>query len=141
MQVDELRQILIAKIHESAAKGDEQDVATVMSHARAALIALSHHSADGIVALQDLTVNTSTAALILGRHPEYVRYLIRQGHLPATKENGGFRIGLPIIADFMARGMQAKPPGIVSPLGLYEIWNIAQSFPVLGVGSAESRDD
>ena len=139
MQVDELRQKLIAKIHESAAKGDEQDVAAVMSHARAALIALTHHPANGAVALQDLTVNTSTAALILGRHPEYVRYLIRQGQLPATKENGGFRIRLPVIADFLAVGMQAKQPGMGSPQRLWEIGNI--SFPLLGGGYEASKED
>ena len=107
MQVAKLRQRLIGKMAESAVVGDEVTAAVMLGHARAALVALAHHPDDQEVALGDLTVSTKTAALILGLHPEYVRFLMRRGRLEATKENGEYRIALHHIADFTVVGMQS----------------------------------
>ena len=107
MQVAELRQRLIGKMAESAVVGDEAAAAVMLGHARAALVALAQHPEDKEVSLAELTVGAKTAALILGLHPEYVRFLIRRGRLDATKENGEYTISLNNIADFTVAGMQS----------------------------------
>jgi len=62
--------------------------------------------ADIDVDVEELTVGTRTAALIMGLHPEYVRFLIRTKELHATKINGEFRIRLPEVVRFMEIGTQ-----------------------------------
>ena len=37
----------------------------------------------------------------MGIHPEHVRFLVRQGRLQASKENGEIRITLPDLMNFM----------------------------------------
>ena len=119
MQVAELRQRLIGKMAESAVVGDEAAAAVMLGHARAALVALAQHPEDKEVSLAELTVGAKTAALILGLHPEYVRFLIRRGRLEATKDNGEYRISLPHIADFTVAGMESfsREAAILSHLG------------------------
>ena len=107
MLVTELRQRLMEKVAQVSSEGDEATTATVLAHARAALIALARYPGDGDIALHELTVGTRTAALILGLHPEYVRFLIRRGRLQGKKEDGEYRIPLHDIADFAATGMQS----------------------------------
>ena len=106
MQVSEVRRRLLEKIDETASAGDEDEVAAVLSLARAALVALAEHPRDTEVTLQELTVGTKTAAVILGLHPEYVRHLVRRGRLQATKEHGELRIPLSHIGDFTMTGMR-----------------------------------
>ncbi len=107
MRVSELRRRLLHRVDEAANTGDEETAAVVLAHARAALVALAQQPGNSEVELHDLTVGTRTAALILGLHPEYVRYLIRGGRIPAKKENGEFRIALSDIGDFTTGGMQS----------------------------------
>ena len=107
MRVSELRRRLLLRVEQAANTGDEDTAAVALAYARAALVALAQQSGDGEVELHDLTVGTRTAALILGLHPEYVRYLIRRGRLQAKKENGEFRIALSDIGDFTVGGMQS----------------------------------
>ena len=102
MLVADLRQRVLEKVEQAATGGDEEGAAVALAHARAVLVALVRHREDDNLTLQDLTVGTGTAALILGMHPEYVRNLIRQDELPATKENAEFRIALSAVSDFMA---------------------------------------
>ncbi len=103
MQVAELRRRLAEKIQQAATGGDEETIATMLEYGRAVLITLSQHLDDAEVTLQDLFVGTKTAALILGLHPEHVRFLVRQGRLDATKENGGIRITLSDLMNYMNR--------------------------------------
>ena len=105
MQVSKLRQRILKTVEEAAAAGDEGTAAVVSAYARATLVALAQYSENSDIALQDLTVGTETAALILGLHPRYVGYLIRRGHLRSKKEDGEFRIALSDIAGFTMTGM------------------------------------
>jgi len=107
MRVFELRRRLLQRVGEAASTGDEDTAAVALGYARAALVALAQQPGDRDVELHDLTVGTRTAALILGLHPEYVRYLIRRGRLQAKKENGEFRIAISEIGDFTDGGMQS----------------------------------
>ena len=109
MLVADVRNRLLEKVGQVAAGGDEDDIAKVMAYARAVLIALARHASDGEVALPDLEVETRSAALILGLHPEYIRFLVRQGRLQAKKENGEFRIALSDVVDHLVTRM--KSPG------------------------------
>jgi hypothetical protein len=104
MLVAELRQRLAERVGQAVTSGDREDIATVLEYVRAVLIALAQRPEDEEFVLQDVAVDTRTAALILRLHPEHVRYLIRQEKLPAVKENGEFRVALPDIADFTASG-------------------------------------
>ena len=103
MEVAELRRRLAEKIHQVATGGDEESIATMLEYGRAVLIVLSQHPDDTEVRPHDLIVGTKTAALILGLHPEHVRFLVRQGRLQATKENGEIRITLSDVMNFMNR--------------------------------------
>ena len=107
MQVSELRRRVLQRVEEAVNTGDEATTAAVLTHARAALVALTQQPGEREVALHDLTVGTRTAALILGLHPEYVRYLIRRGRLQAQKENGEFSIALSDIGDFAVGAMES----------------------------------
>ena len=107
MLIAELRQRMVEKVARVSGEGDEATTATVLAYARAALTALAGRPGDQEVALQDLTVGTRTAALILGLHPEYVRLLIRRGRLQASKENGEYQIALAHIAELAAAGAAA----------------------------------
>ena len=102
MLVAELRQRVLQQVEQAATGGDEDRAAVALAHARAVLVALVRYREDEDLTLQNLAVGTGTAALILGMHPEYVRWLIRQDELPATKENAEFRIALSAVSDFMA---------------------------------------
>ena len=106
MQIAELRQRITEKIGLVAAEGDKESVDAVLAYARAVLVAVARHPGDKDVALIDFVVDTRTAALILGLHPEYVRSLVRGDHLEATKEGGEFRIALSHILRFMDMGMK-----------------------------------
>jgi len=101
MQVAELRRRLAEKLQQVATGGDEETVATLLGYGRAVLITLSQHPDDTEVTPQDLFVGTRTAALILGLHPEHVRFLVRRGRLQATKENGELRITLLDVINYM----------------------------------------
>ena len=108
MLVGELRQRLNEKVGQVAASGDQEEIATIMEYVRAVLIALARQPNDVEFDLPNAVVDTKTAALILGVHPEHLRYIIRRKQLPAVKENGEYRIALPDIVDFMVatvRGM------------------------------------
>ena len=105
MLVGELRQALIKKVEQVAAEKDEEVAAQVLTHARTILVALAGRPSDENVSLQELTVGTQTAALIMGVHRESVRSLVRQGRLSATKTNGEFQIPLSDVADY-----KLKPP-------------------------------
>ena len=100
MLVGELRQALIKKMEQVAAEKDEEVAAQVLTHARTILVALAGRPSDENVSLQELTVGTQTAALIMGVHRESVRSLVRQGRLSATKTNGEFQIPLSAVADY-----------------------------------------
>ena len=104
MLVTELRQRMVEKVSQVSSQGDEATTATVLAYARAAFTALAGRPGDQEVVLQELTVGTRTAALILGLHPEYVRLLIRRGRLQATKENGEYQIALVSIVELDAAG-------------------------------------
>ena len=140
MLVSELRQRLLERVAQVSAQGEETAAAIVLSHARASLIELAQYAGDGEVELRNLTVGTSTAALILGLHPEYVRNLIRTGRIQANKDNGEFRIELPGIVDFMMTGMQSLRSRTGPSLGLSEIWEAGQSGPVLWQRPDEEAD-
>jgi hypothetical protein len=101
MLVAELRERLLDRVAQAASVEDQESLATTLEYARAALIALAQYPSDNEFVLQDAAVDTRTAALILRLHPEHVRYLIRSDRIPATKENGEYRIGLPSVADFL----------------------------------------
>ena len=110
MLVGELRQRLNEKVGQVAVGGDQEEISTVMQYVRAVLIALAPQPDGAEFDLQNAAVDTKTAALILGVHPEHLRYIIRREQLPAVKENGEYRIALPDIVDFMVatvRGMSA----------------------------------
>ena len=107
MQVGELRDRLLGRVEEVAASGDEMATAQVTSYARAVLISMALQPADIEIEVEELTVGTRTAALIMGRHPEYVRFLIRSKELRATKTNGEFRIPLPEVVRSMEIGAQS----------------------------------
>ena len=109
MQVKELRGRLLERVEEVAASGDEVSTARVTSYARALLISMALQPADVDVDVEELTVGTRTAALIMGMHPEYVRFLIRSKELHATKINGEFRIPLSEVVRFMEIGKQGDP--------------------------------
>ena len=98
MQVEELRNRLITRIESVVAEGDEEETAQVMAFARAILVALAPNNADEEVSLQELSVGTQTASLIMGYHREYLRALVRRGELSATKSNGELQIPLAEIA-------------------------------------------
>ena len=131
MLVGELRQRLVEKVAQVSSQGDVTTAALVLSHTRASLIALAHYAGDIEVELMDLTVGTSTAGLILGLHPEYVRYLIRSDRLQAKKGNGEFRIGLPGVVDFMMTSMQSLRTRTGPSVGFMQLWEASQSGPVL----------
>ena len=109
MQVGELRGRLLERVEEVAASGDEMATARVTSYARALLISMALQPADLDVDVEELAVGTRTAALIMGKHPEYVRFLIRSKGLRASKTNGEFRIPLPEVVRFMEIGTQEDP--------------------------------
>ena len=119
------------KVAQVSSQGDITTAALVLSHARAPLIALTQYAGDTEVELRNLTVGTSTAALILELHPEYVRYLIRSGRLQANKENGEFRIELPGVVEFMMTGMQALRSRTGPSLRFLELWEAVERDPVL----------
>ena len=113
MQVAELRQRLGARLQALATEKDPQVVSTILEYARATLIALTPLDDEAEVDLEELTVNTATAAQILSYHPEYVRQLIRLGALSAAKENGEYAIKLTDVIDFhgpLGRLMTTVPP-------------------------------
>jgi hypothetical protein len=110
MQVAELRKRLITRIERVAAHGDEEETALVMAFARAILVALAPNSADEEVSLQELSVGTQTAALIMGYHREYVRALVRGGELSATKSNGELQIPLAEIAEHVSKELRFVHP-------------------------------
>ncbi len=101
MLVGQLRRTLIERVEQVAAERDEEVAAQVLTHARTILVALAGRPGDEEVSLQELTVGTQTAALIMGLHREYVRSLVRGGRLSATKTNGEFQIPLSAVADLM----------------------------------------
>ena len=101
MRVDDLRCRLLDRVQEVAATGDEGATARITSYARAVLISIARHPADGDVNMEDLAVGTRTAALVLAMHPEYIRFLIRSKHLGATKTDGEFSIPLAEVVRFM----------------------------------------
>ena len=105
MLVAELRQRLVERVAQISAEGEETSAAIVLAYTRAALVALAQHAGDRDIDLQLLTINTKTAALIVGLHPEYIRLLIRRGRLEAKKENGEYRIALANIAGLAAWGV------------------------------------
>ena len=131
MLVAELRQRLVEKVAQVSSQGDVTTAALVLSHARASLIALTHYAGDREVELRDLTVGTSTAALILGLHPEYVRFLVRSGRLQARKVNGEFRIGLPGVVDFMMTGMRSLRTRTGPSVGFLQLWEASQSGQIV----------
>ena len=98
MLVADLRERMVDQVARVSSQGDPEMTATVLAYARAALTALTGHPGIQEVNLQDLRINTGTAALILRLHPEYVRLLIRRGRLQAIKENGEYKIALAAIA-------------------------------------------
>ena len=112
MLVSEIRQRLVDRVQQISTEGDEATTATVMSYARAVLVAVAALPDDGEVTLEDMTVGSGTAALILSLHPEYVRFLIRGQRLQAEKENGEFQIPLWRIADFMLGGVKLSFPSV-----------------------------
>ncbi len=103
MQVEELRNRLVARIQAVAAEGDEEETAQVMAFARAILVALAESRPDEEVSLQQLRVGTRTAALIMGYHREYLRALVRRDELSATKSNGELQIPLSEIANHISK--------------------------------------
>ena len=107
MLVAQLRQRLVERVAQVSAEGEETSAAIVLAYTRAALVALAGRPGDQEVVLQDLTVGTRTAALILRLHPEYIRLLIRTGRLQATKENGEYRIALASTAELAVAGAGA----------------------------------
>lgn len=104
MRVAELRKRLIDKVEQAATYGDEAAATLVLTNARAALIALAGRPEDEEVSLQDMTVGTYTAALILGMHREYVRMLVRTGQLKATKDNGEHQLLLSDVMEYLTIG-------------------------------------
>jgi hypothetical protein len=104
MLVAELRQRLAARVGQASSTESREDIATILEYVRAVLIVLAQRPEDEEFVLQDASVDTRTAALILRLHPEHVRHLIRQERLPAVKENGEFRIALSDLGDFMLSG-------------------------------------
>ena len=108
MQVAELRRRLLERVGQAAASGDEGATARVASYVRALLISMARHPSDLEVDLQELTIGTRTAALILGMHPEYVRFLIRGKGLSATKADGEFSIPLQEVVRFMETGTKVE---------------------------------
>ena len=114
MLVHELRRTLLERVEHVAAKSDEEVAAQVLTHARTILVALAGHPGDEEVSLQELTVGTQTAALIMGMHRESVRSLVRQGRLPGTKTNGEFQIPLSAVADYKLK----TPPSEWGPVGI-----------------------
>ena len=88
MQIAELRQRITEKIGLVAAEGDKESVDAVLAYARAVLVAVARHPGDKDVALLDFVVDTRTAALILGLHPEYVRSLVRPRGSPGGYQGG-----------------------------------------------------
>ena len=119
MQVADLRQRLIAKVTEASATQDEEATARVLAYVRAVLVALTTHPADGELDLQELSVGTRTAALILGLHPEYVRSLIRNKALSATKQNGEFSIRLSDVVGLMESTTRVKQVHTTRLVGEY----------------------
>lgn len=115
MRARELRERLLDRVAEAAASGDEAVVAVVAAYARAALVALAPYQPDHEVVLRSLQIGSKTAALILGMHPEYVRTLIRRGFLPATKENGEFRLRLDDVVEYSVRRMSSADIGAWMP--------------------------
>ncbi len=124
MLVGELRRTLIERVEQVAAEGDEEVAAQVLTHARTILVALAGHPGDEEVSLQELTVGTQTAALIMGLHREYVRSLVRGGRLSATKTNGEFQIPLSAVAD-AAYKLKTLPS---------ESWSLRTEWPYAYVG-------
>ncbi|MBI1885755.1 MAG: helix-turn-helix domain-containing protein [Chloroflexi bacterium] len=112
MKAAEVRRRVAEKVRDAAAGGDEETVAKIMDYSRAVLLALAGVPDHQDVGLEDVTLGTGTAARILGLHAEYVRELIRRGHLPARKENGEFRVVLPDVLDFMVKRVRSPqgPP-------------------------------
>ena len=58
MRVDDLRCRLLDRVQEVAATGDEGATARITSYARAVLISIARHPADGDVNMEDLAVGT-----------------------------------------------------------------------------------
>ena len=109
MLVADLRRRVSEKLGQIAAGGDEEATAIFSTYARGVLIALADRPADIGVDLEDLTVRSRTASLIMGLHPEYLRNLIRQGRLQATKENGEFLIKVSDVVGYMVSGRSTHP--------------------------------
>ena len=115
MLVSELRRTLIERVEQVAAEKDEEVAAQVLTHARTILVALAGHPGDEEVSLQELTVGTQTAALIMGMHRESVRSLVRQGRLAATKTNGEFQIPLSAVADYRMGALPLRWGSVRNP--------------------------
>ena len=79
MRAVDLRKRVLERAAEASESGDEENIANVLAFARALLVAIASDPVDGEVDPEGLTVKTGTAARILGRHPEYVRDLVRRG--------------------------------------------------------------
>ncbi|HEU4758409.1 MAG TPA: excisionase family DNA-binding protein [Dehalococcoidia bacterium] len=113
VKAGQIRERVLEKVREAAQARDEEATAKVMEYARAVLVALAPHGDGEDVDLERLTLTTGTAARVLGLHPEYVRELIRRGYLPATKDDGEFRLALPDVVAFMVnrvKGREGPPP-------------------------------
>lgn len=124
MQVRVARQRVLEKVNEVVSTSDEATTARTLDYARAVLIALATRGGDEDVVLEELAVSTNTAALILRLHPEYLRAVLRRGLLPATKENGEYRLRLvDLVASIEGRaGM--------SPLARRMAWRFSPGWPL-----------
>lgn len=110
MRVAAIRQRVLEKVREVAASGDEEATARIMDYARAVLVALAPLAEVEDVDLEKLTVGTATAAHILSLHPEYLRNLLRNNAIKATKENGEYQIAFPDLVAFLI-GVRRPEPG------------------------------
>ena len=108
MRAVDLRKRVLERAAEASESGDEENIANVLAFARALLVAIASDPVDGEVDPEGLTVKTGTAARILGRHPEYVRDLVRRGEITAEKKNGEFSIPLSEVIRSQAKVVRAS---------------------------------
>lgn len=89
-----LRDHLAAALATAMRRPDPEAVALTADRTKALAVALVGLPDEAAVEIGALELDTRTAAIVLGYHPEHVRRLIRAGRLRARRVGGDHRVRL-----------------------------------------------
>jgi excisionase family DNA binding protein len=89
-----LRDHLAAALGSAMRRPEGDAIALTADRTKAMAVALRGLADDAEVEIADLELDTRSAAIVLGFHPEHVRRLIRSSRLRARREGGDYRVRL-----------------------------------------------